>query len=96
MPLLKLFSLHRVLKAPFWLTSFLAFTPAQFKSCCCRCSVAKSYATRRPMDRPLQARLSMDPPGKNTGVGCGFLRQGVFLTQGSTPRSFTGRQTLYL
>ena len=27
--------------------------------------------------------MSMDFPGKNTGVGCHFLLQGVFLTQGS-------------
>ena len=25
-------------------------------------------------------------PGKNTGVGCHFLLQGIFLTQGSNPR----------
>ena len=30
-----------------------------------------------------QAPLSMDSPGKNTGVGCHFLLQGIFLTQGS-------------
>ena len=30
-----------------------------------------------------QAPLSMDSPGKNTGVGCHFLLQGVFSTQGS-------------
>ena len=30
-----------------------------------------------------QAPLSVDSPGKNTGVGCHFLLQGVFLTQGS-------------
>ena len=27
-----------------------------------------------------------DSPGKNTGVGCHFLLQGIFLTQGSNPR----------
>ena len=27
-----------------------------------------------------------DSPGKNTGVGCHFLRKGTFLTQGSNPR----------
>ena len=27
-----------------------------------------------------------DFPGKNTGVGCQFLLQGIFLTQGSNPR----------
>ena len=30
-----------------------------------------------------QAPLSMGFPGKNTGVGCHFLLQGIFLTQGS-------------
>ena len=29
-----------------------------------------------------QAPLSMDFPGRNTGVGCHFLLQGVFLIQG--------------
>ena len=32
-----------------------------------------------------QAPLSMDSPGKDTGVGCHALLQGIFLTQGSTP-----------
>ena len=30
-----------------------------------------------------QTPLSMDSLGKNTGVGCHFLLQGIFLTQGS-------------
>ena len=30
----------------------------------------------------LQAPLSMNSPGKNTGVGCHALLQGIFLTQG--------------
>ena len=37
-------------------------------------------------------------PGKNTGVGCHFLFQGIFPTQGSTRISCiscTGRQILY-
>ena len=33
-----------------------------------------------------QAPLSWDSPGENTGVGCHFLLQGIFLTQGSNPR----------
>ena len=33
-----------------------------------------------------QAPLPWDPPGKNTGVGCCFLHQGIFLTQGSSLR----------
>ena len=30
-----------------------------------------------------QVPLSMDSPGKNTGVGCHALLQGIFPTQGS-------------
>ena len=30
-----------------------------------------------------QTPLSTDSPGKSTGVGCHFLLQGIFLTQGS-------------
>ena len=32
-----------------------------------------------------QAPLSIDSPGKNTGVGCHFLLQGIFPTQGWNP-----------
>ena len=32
---------------------------------------------------------------KNTGVGCRFLLQGIFLTQESNPRLLFGRQILY-
>ena len=34
-------------------------------------------------------------PGKNTGVGCHFLPQGIFLTQGSNPGVSDWRQFLY-
>ena len=33
-----------------------------------------------------QAPLSMDFPGKNTGVGCHALLQGIFLIQRLNPR----------
>ena len=36
-----------------------------------------------------------DFPGKNTGVGCHFLLQGIFPTQGSNPSIPHCRQTLY-
>ena len=36
-----------------------------------------------------------DFPGKNTGVGCYFLLQGIFLTQGLNPGLPHCRQTLY-
>ena len=43
-----------------------------------------------------QAPLSMGFfPGKNTGVGCHFLLQGIFPTQGWNPRLLFGRQILY-
>ena len=36
-----------------------------------------------------------DSPGKNTGVGCHCLLQGIFPTQGSNPGLLHCRQTLY-
>ena len=42
-----------------------------------------------------QAPLSMDFPGKNTGVGCHFLLQEIFPTQGLNPGLSHCRQTLY-
>ena len=37
----------------------------------------------------------MDFPGKNTGVGCHFLLQGIFPNQGSNPSLLHCRQILY-
>ena len=34
-------------------------------------------------------------PGKNTGMGCHFLLQGIFLTQGSNPGLLHCKQILY-
>ena len=42
-----------------------------------------------------QAPLSMNFPGRNTGVGCHFLLQRIFPTQGSNPGLPHCRQTLY-
>ena len=36
-----------------------------------------------------------DFPGKNTGVGCHFLLQGIFPTRGSNPGLLHCRQILY-
>ena len=36
-----------------------------------------------------------DFPGKSIGVGCNFLLQGIFLTQGSNPGLLLCRQMLY-
>ena len=40
-----------------------------------------------PMTLACQAPLSMGFSGKNTGMACHFFLQGIFLTQGSNPRS---------
>ena len=42
-----------------------------------------------------QALCPWDLPGKNTGVGCHFLLQGIFPTQGSNPHLLLRRQILY-
>ena len=49
---------------------------------------------------PTRLLCPSDSPGKNTGVGCHALLQGIFPTQGSNPGnisqvSCTGRQVLY-
>ena len=41
------------------------------------------------------APLSRDSPGKNTGVGCHALLQGIFPTQGSNPHLLHCRCILY-
>ena len=41
-----------------------------------------------------QAPLSMGFSGNNTGVGCHFLLQGIFPTQGSNPHLLHCRQIL--
>ena len=39
---------------------------------------------------------SWDSPGKNPGVDCHSILQGIFLTQGSNPRLLHCRQIPYL
>ena len=36
--------------------------------------------------QPARLLCLWDSPGKNTGVGCHLLLQGIFLTQGSNPQ----------
>ena len=49
-----------------------------------------------PMDySPNRLLYPWDSPSKNTGVGCHFLLQGIFPTQGSNPRLLHCRQILY-
>ena len=59
--------------------------------------VAQLYPTFcNPMHCSLPgSSLHGDSPGKNTGVGCHALFQGIFPTQGSNPGLPHCRQTLY-
>ena len=58
--------------------------------------VAKSCLTLvTPWTVACQVPLPLDSPGKNTGVGCHFLLQGIFLTQESNPGLLHCRQSLY-
>ena len=58
----------------------------------CR-SVMSDSATPRTVAH--QAPLSMGSPGKDTGVGCHSLLQGIFPTQGSNLSLLYCRQMLY-
>ena len=44
---------------------------------------------------PTRLLYPLDFPGKNTGVGCHFLLQGIFPTQESNSCLLLGRQILY-
>ena len=59
--------------------------------------VAQSCPTLcHPMDCSLpDSSVHGDSPGKNTGVGCHALLQGIFPTQGSNPGLPRCRQILY-
>ena len=49
-----------------------------------------------PMDcSPLGSSVHGDSPGKNTGVGCQSLLQGIFPTQGLNPGFSNCMQILY-
>ena len=45
--------------------------------------------------QPTRLFCPLDFPGKDTGVGCHFLIQGIFLTQGLNPGLLHCRQILY-
>ena len=61
-------------------------------------SVNLSVASNSLRSHTLQPARLLCPwnfPGKNTGVGCHSLLQGIFLTQGSNPGLLNCRQILY-
>ena len=74
---------------------FKYFLPKPSIYCCYL--VAKLWPTLcDPMDCcPTGSSVQGDFPGKNTGLGCHFLLQGIFWTQRSNPGLLPGRQILY-
>ena len=55
----------------------------------CKCQLFHSLShiwPCNPMCSPPGSSVHEDSPGKNTGVGCHFLLQGIFLGQGSNPQ----------
>ena len=46
--------------------------------------------------QPARLLCPWDSPGKNTGVGCHFLLQGIFLTQGSNPHLLHCRRIFFV
>ena len=61
-------------------------------------SVSRSVVPNSLQPHGLQPTRSLCPwdfPGKDTGVGCHFLLQGIFSTQGSNPGLLHCRQILY-
>ena len=53
------------------------------------------FATPRTLSPPGRLLYPWDSPGKNTGVGCHFLLQGIFPTQGLNPFLLHCRWILY-
>ena len=56
----------------------------------CERSVLCPNSLRHHGLEPARLFCACDFPGKNIGVGCHFLLQGIFLTQGSNPRLLQG------
>ena len=63
-------------------------------TCVLSCSVA-SDSVRPHGLQPARLLCPWGFPGKNTGVGCHALLQGIFLTQGSNPNLLHCRRVLY-
>ena len=69
----------------------------QTSPCAVLCLVTQSCPTLcNPMNySPTGSSVHGDSPGKNTGVGCHALLQGIFPTQGSNPGLPNCRRILY-
>ena len=68
--------------------SSLILLDLQLGCCCCHCCLVTMSCPTLLQPHNLQPIRFFCPwnfAGKNTGMGCQFLLQGVFLTQGSNP-----------
>ena len=64
--------------------------------CCCYLGAQSCLTLWRPHGlSPIRLLCPWDFPGKNTGVGCHFLLQGILLTRDQTRVSYIGRLVLY-
>ena len=57
----------------------------QLSSCACVLSHSVQLFATPEIVQPTRLLCLWDFPGKNTGVGCHFLLQGIFPTQASNP-----------
>ena len=79
----------------------LLYISTSLNNLICACMLSHSVVSRvfvTPRTVVYQAPLSINFPGRNSGVGCHALLQGIFLTQGSGPHLLhpcIGRQLLY-
>ena len=68
---------------------FRSLSPHPYRSCVCvLCanSLQSCLILCNPLEcSPSRSSVHVDSPGRNTGVGCHALLQGVFSTQGSNP-----------
>ena len=85
---------HGFAKSPTWLSDFhLPLIPGKESESVSRLVVSDSCD---PMDySPSGSSVHRDSPGKNTGMGCHCLLQGIFPTQGSNLGLLHCRQILY-
>ena len=83
-------AVHRVAKSQTWLSNWTKTTIKSLHVCVCVC-VCVCWVTQLclalcdSMDCSPPGSCPWDFSGKNTGVGCRFLLQGIFQTQGLNP-----------
>ena len=76
--------------------SFVPFCDGVISPCVLRSVTQLCLILCDPVDcSPPGSSVHGDSPGKNTGVGCHFLLQGIFLTQVSNPGLLHCGQILY-